>query len=959
MDVKIWVSFYSSHTHCYLCSFFKLFDQLFDVSSRFGALLSHYKQAIFELESVNNLEISMSQQTRLRDIDEQETSEWEEAIDVVIERVGVERAQFLLRKTIDKAYQLGAEPPDTNRTPYINTIPVENQPPYPGDLEVERHILRALRWNATAMVVGANRKPAEPGGHIASFQSSAIMYEVGYNHFWKGPDHPNGPDMLFIQGHTAPGTYARAFLEGRLDEAQLNNFRSEVKGNGLSSYPHPYLMPEFWQFSTVSMGLGPIMAIYQARFLKYLEHRGFSKKAPNHTEGRKVWAFLGDGEMDEPQSQGAISLAVREKLDNLIFVVNCNLQRLDGPVRGNGKIVQELEGNFKGAGWNVIKVLWGSGWDRLLKSEHADLLRQRMMECVDGEYQNFKNKGGAYVREQFFGKYPELTELVADMTDDQIYYDLIRGGHDQEKLFAAYTAASGSIDRPTVILSHTVKGYGMGEAGEGQNISHSQKKLSSDQLARLRDRFDIPVDDATLDAAGYYRPAADSPEMQYLHKQRKKLGGYLPSRSLSSESLSIPDLSIFDALLKASGSRTMSTTMALVRILVAIARNKEIGPRLVPIVPDEARTFGMEGMFRQVGIYAPEGQKYEPMDAKDIMPYKESSSGQMLQEGINEDGAMASWIAAAVSYSSNGVMTIPVYIFYSMFGFQRVGDLAWAAGDMLARGFLIGATSGRTTLNGEGLQHQDGQSQLHASFVPNCISYDPTFTYELAVIFHSGMKRMFEQDENVFYYLTTLNENYSQPAMPEGCEAGIIKGLYKFKSVAAKAKNRVQLIGCGSILREIIAAADLLEADWDIGSNIWSAPSFNELARDGQSCARWNMLHPDQPEKVSWVEQCLKDTEGPVIASTDYVRNFAEQIRAFVPRHYQVLGTDGFGRSDSREALRHHFEVDRYYIVVAALKSLADQQKTSKAKNKISHKTVLDAIKKYDIDVDKTYPLYA
>ena len=893
------------------------------------------------------------------DIDPQETREWEESIDVVVERDGAGRAQYLLRKAIDKAYDAGVQPPDTNRTPYINTIPVENQPPYPGNLELERHILRALRWNAMAMVVSANRKPAEPGGHIASFQSSAIMYEVGYNHFWKGPDHPNGADMIFIQGHTAPGTYARAYLEGRLDEDQLENFRREVDGRGLSSYPHPYLMPDFWQFSTVSMGLGPIMAIYQARFLKYLENRGLSQVASNHAEGRKVWAFLGDGEMDEPESQGAISLAVREKLDNLVFVVNCNLQRLDGPVRGNGKIVQELEGNFRGAGWNVIKVLWGGGWDRLLDSEHGDLLRQRMMECVDGEYQNFKNKGGAYVREHFFGKYPELRALVADMSDDEIYNDLIRGGHDQEKLFAAYTAACNSEDRPTVILAHTVKGYGMGEAGEGQNINHSQKKLSSEQLARIRTRFDIPVDDATLEAAGYYRPDASSPEMQYLHERRRALGGYLPSRSTEFETLAIPGLDLFDALLKDSGERTLSTTMALVRILVAIARNKEIGPRLVPIVPDEARTFGMEGMFRQVGIYAHEGQKYEPMDAKDIMPYRESKSGQMLQEGINEDGAMSSWIAAAVSYATNGVMTIPVYIFYSMFGFQRIGDLAWAAGDMLARGFLIGATSGRTTLNGEGLQHQDGQSQLHAAFVPNCIAYDPTFSYELAVIFHSGLKRMYENGENVFYYLTTLNENYQQPAMPEGAEAGIVRGLYKFSDGVGKGAHRVQLMGCGAILREVIAAAELLQQDWGVSADIWSAPSFNELARDGQACERWNRLHPDQAPRQSWVEQCLESATGPVIASTDYMRMYAEQIRPFVPGDYHVLGTDGFGRSDSREALRRHFEVDRHHVTVTALRALAAQQQTSKAKNRITVKTVLEAIEKYGIDADKTNPLYA
>lgn len=895
----------------------------------------------------------------IQDLDPQETAEWEEAIDVVVERDGSERAQFLLRKAIDKAYEAGVEPPDTVHTPYVNTIPLEKQPAYPGDLETERKILRALRWNATAMVVNANRKPAEPGGHIASFQSSAIMYEVGYNHFWKGPNHPNGADMVFIQGHTAPGTYARAFLEGRITEQQLENFRLEAAGKGLSSYPHPYLMPDFWQFSTVSMGLGPIMAIYQARFLKYLENRGLSQKADKHAEGRKVWAFLGDGEMDEPESQGAISLASRENLDNLIFVVNCNLQRLDGPVRGNGKIVQELEGNFKGAGWQVIKVLWGSGWDRLLARDTNCLLHQRMMECVDGEYQNFKNKGGAYVRENFFGQYPELREMVADMTDDEIYYDLIRGGHDQEKLFAAYSKAAQTEGRPTVILAHTVKGYGMGEAGEGQNISHSQKKLSADQLKKIRDRFHIPVDDATVEAANYYRPPADSVEMKYLHQRRQALGGYLPCRATQFETLSIPDLSLFETLLKDSGNRTMSTTMAMVRLMVAVARNKEIGPRLVPIVPDEARTFGMEGMFRQVGIYAHEGQKYKPMDAEDIMPYKESTSGQLLQEGINEDGAMSSWIAAATSYANNGVMTIPVYIFYSMFGFQRVGDLAWAAGDMLARGFLVGGTSGRTTLNGEGLQHQDGHSQLFASFIPSCISYDPTFAYELAVIFHDGLKRMYEKGENVFYYITTLNENYSQPAMPEGSQDGIIRGLYKFKNASSGLKHRVQLMGCGSILREVIAAADLLKEDWNVDADIWSAPSFNELARDGQACERWNLLHPDQKPRQSWVERCLQNSEGPVIAATDYMKNFAEQIRAFVPGDYYVLGTDGFGRSDSRQALRHHFEVDRYYVTISALKALADEQKNSKAKYRISYQTVLDAMQKYGIDAEKPNPLHA
>jgi pyruvate dehydrogenase E1 component len=881
------------------------------------------------------------------DIDPQETGEWQEAIDVVIEREGSARARYLLKETFEKAYESGTEPPSTARTPYLNTLPVSSQPPYPGDRVLERKILQALRWNAVAMVVRANKKPAEPGGHIASFQSSAVLYEVGYNHFWKAASDTQGGDLIFVQGHTAPGTYSRAFLEGRLSEEQLEHYRTEAGGKGLSSYPHPYLMPDFWQFSTVSMGLGPIMAIYQARFAKYLQNRGLIGE-----HGQRVWAFLGDGEMDEPESQGALAIAAREKLDNLTFVINCNLQRLDGPVRGNSKIIQELEGNFRGAGWNVIKVLWGSGWDALLAKDTNGLLRKRMAECIDGEYQNFKAKGGGYIREHFFGKYPELAEMVAHMSDDEIYYGLIRGGHDPEKVYAAYKAATETAGRPTVILAKTVKGYGMGEAGEGQNITHSQKKLGHDHLEYFRKRFDIPVSDETLETAGFYKPADDSPEMRYLHERRSALGGYLPARRAQGDVLQIPDLSLFDALLKDTGERTLSTTMALVRILVAIARNKSIGPRLVPIVPDEARTFGMEGMFRQIGIYAPEGQLYEPMDAKDIMPYRESKTGQMLQEGINEDGAMASWIAAATAYSNHGVTMMPFYIYYSMFGFQRIGDLAWAAGDMLARGFLIGATSGRTTLNGEGLQHQDGHSQQFAGFIPNCVSYDPTYHYELAVIVHAGLKRMYEQGENVFYYLTTLNENYAHPAMPEGAEEGILKGLYRLSESSGGGKARVQLLGCGSILNEVRAGADLLKADFDIDADVWSAPSFNELARDGQACERWNLLHPDQPPKKSWVGQCLEGAEGPVVAATDYNRSLAEQIRPFVSCTYRVLGTDGFGRSDSREALRRHFEVDRHYVALAALKALADEGRMEVAK-------VLEAIERYGIDQEKPNPLYA
>ncbi|MGR2740638.1 pyruvate dehydrogenase (acetyl-transferring), homodimeric type [Billgrantia sp. Q4P2] len=882
------------------------------------------------------------------DFDPQETREWQEAVDVVVERVGPERATYLLHKAVEEAYRTGAEAPDTTRTPYVNTIPPHKEAKLPGDAALLQRLIAYLRWNAMAMVVRANKKPAEPGGHIASYQSSAVMYEVGFNHFWQAPSDGHGGDIIYFQGHCAPGIYARAFLEGRLTEEQLENFRLEVDGKGISSYPHPYLMPDFWQVSTVSMGLGPIMAIYQARFMKYLQNRGLAD-----TEGRKVWAFLGDGEMDEPQSQGAIALASREKLDNLIFVINCNLQRLDGPVRGNGKIVQELEGNFRGAGWNVIKCLWGSGWDELLAKDTKGLLRQRMEECVDGEYQNFKVKGGGYIREHFFGKYPELKEMVAHMSDDDIYYKLIRGGHDPQKVYAAYHAAVNTQGKPSVLLMKTVKGYGMGEGGEGQNITHQKKKLGEDNLRYFQKRFDLPLSDEQVTTAAFFRPPAESDEMQFLHAQRKALGGYLPQRQRNGDRLEAPPLEMFKQVLADTGERTMSTTMAMVRIMVSLARDKTLGPRLTPIVADESRTFGMEGMFRQIGIYAPEGQKYVPMDAEEIMPYREDRKGQILQEGINEDGAMSSWIAAATSYSNHGVTMIPFYIYYSMFGFQRVGDLAWAAGDMLARGFLIGGTSGRTTLNGEGLQHQDGHSQLFAQFIPNCMAYDPTFHYEVAVIVRDGLKRMYEDQENVFYYITTLNENYRHPALPDGAEEGIIKGMYSFSKAKAKGKSpRVQLLGCGSILNEVIAAVELLRDDWGVAADVWSCPSFNELARDGHAVKRWNRLHPGKTPRKSYVEQCLEGTEGPVIASTDYIRMFAEQIRPFVPRRYEVLGTDGFGRSDSREALRRHFEVDRHYVVLAALQALVDEGKLKSGK-------VRDAIAKYGIDPEKPNPLYA
>jgi pyruvate dehydrogenase E1 component len=793
------------------------------------------------------------------------------------------------------------------------------------------------------MVMRANRDSADLGGHIASFASSATLYDIGFNHFWRAPSEDHGGDLVFFQGHSAPGIYARAFLEGRLTEKQMDNFRRESEGQGVPSYPHPWLMNDFWQFPTVSMGLGPIMAIYQARFLKYLHNRGLAD-----TSGRKVWMFLGDGETDEPQSLGAIGLAAREKLDNLIFVVNCNLQRLDGPVRGNGKIIQELEGEFRGAGWNVIKVIWGSYWDPLLARDTEGLLRKRMDEAIDGEYQAFKAKGGAYTRAHFFGKFPELLEMVSNMSDEDIWR-LNRGGHDPHKIYAAYHSAVNHTDQPTVILAKTVKGYGMGGSGEAINITHSQKKIKMVDLKIFRDRFRVPISDEEVEQMSFYRPPDDAPELAYLQKRRSSLGGPLPVRRLKGDSLTIPPLTVFERLLQDTGDREISTTQALVQAMTLLCRDKNIGQRVVPIVPDEARTFGMEGMFRQIGIYAHEGQKYEPVDRDQLMYYKENQSGQLLEEGITEDGAMSSWIAAATSYTNNGMQMIPFYIFYSMFGFQRIGDLVWAAGDMQARGFLIGATSGRTTLNGEGLQHEDGHSQIMAGNVPNCVSYDPTFSYELMVILQDGMQRMFKKQENVFYYITTMNENYSHPGLSKGQEKDIVKGMYLFQK-AKKGKTKVQLLGSGSILREVIAAAALLEKDFKVQADIWSCPSFNELKRDGDEVSRWNLLHPDKKARQCHVSQCLESTEGPVVAATDYVKLFADQIRAYVPRSYAVLGTDGFGRSDSREALRKHFEVDRYYITIAALNELVGV-------GGISAKTVKAAIKKYGIDSEKNNPL--
>jgi pyruvate dehydrogenase E1 component len=884
----------------------------------------------------------------LDDIAEQK--EWTDAISSVIAFEGTGRADDLLEEVVAVARRSGARVPFAPNTAYINTIPLEAQPEYPANREIERRIRAAIRWNAAAIVVKANKESSELGGHIASFQSAATLYDTGFMHFWHAPSETHGGDLIFVQGHSSPGIYARAFVEGRLTEEQLLNFRQETGGKGLSSYPHPWLMPDFWQFPTVSMGLGPIMAIYQARFLKYLHGRGLAD-----TSNRHVWMFCGDGEMDEPESLGAISLAGREKLDNLIFVINCNLQRLDGPVRGNGKIVQELEANFRGAGWNVIKVLWGAGWDELIASDTTGRLRQLMEECLDGDYQDFKSKDGAYVRKHFFGRYPETAAMVAGWSDERIWA-LTRGGHDPTKVYAAYKAAVETKGKPVLILAKTVKGYGMGSAGEGQMITHQAKKMGLDALKQFRDRFQIPVSDEDMPKLPFLKLAEGSPELKYLKERREALGGYLPSRRTKSDVvLEVPPLSAFNALLGASGEgRQFSTTMALVRILNVLLRDKSLGKRIVPIVPDESRTFGMEGMFRQYGIFSQLGQLYRPQDADQLMYYKEDKSGQMLQEGINEPGAMSSWIAAATSYSTSNCPMIPFYIYYSMFGFQRIGDLAWAAGDSRARGFLIGGTSGRTTLNGEGLQHEDGHSHILSATIPNCISYDPTFAYEVAVIVQDGLRRMIGEQEDVFYYITVLNENYEHPAMPEGAEEGIKKGMYLLKAAdPANKGHKVQLMGSGAILREVMAAADLLAEDFGIAADVWSVTSFTELAREAAAVERWNMLHPEEPPRVPYVTASLAGRgEAPAIASTDYMKLFAEQIRPYVPSAYHVLGADGFGRSDFRRRLRHHFEVDRHFVVVAALKALADENKAPSLK-------VTEAIKKYNIDPEKAYPAKA
>jgi pyruvate dehydrogenase E1 component len=890
-------------------------------------------------------------QENIGDIDPIETREWLDAL-ADIQRVhGPERANHVVNSVVSAARRERLYVPQSLTTPYCNTIPPEQQPPLPGDRAVEHRVRSLIRWNAMAIVLRANKESSELGGHIASFQSAATLYDIGFGHFWHAPTETHGGDLIFFQGHCAPGIYARAFLEGRLTEEQLLGFRQETGGKGISSYPHPWLMPDFWQFPTVSMGLGPLMAIYQARFLKYLHSRGLAD-----TSQRKVWAFMGDGEMDEPESLGAISLAGREELDNLIFVINCNLQRLDGPVRGNGKIVQELESVFRGAGWNVIKVLWGTGWDKLLEKDKSGLLLKRMEECVDGEYQDFKSKSGAYVREHFFGKYEELKALVADMSDDEIWA-LTRGGHDPAKVFAAYSAAVKHKGQPTLILPKTVKGYGMGESGEGQMIAHQAKKMTSQALIGFRDRFRIPVADEDLAKVPFLKPADDSEEMQYLKARRDALGGSLPQRRRKSAALEIPPLASFQRLLDSTGAREISTTMAFVQMLGMLARDKEIGKHIVPIVPDESRTFGMEGMFRQLGIYSSVGQLYKPQDADQLMFYREDKSGQVLQEGINEGGAMSSWIVAATSYSTSNVPMIPFYIYYSMFGLQRVGDLAWLAGDIRARGFLLGGTAGRTTLNGEGLQHEDGHSHILASTIPNCVSYDPTFAYEVVTIIRDGMRRMYQEQEDVYYYLTLMNENYPHPGLTEageGAEEGILKGLYRLKAAPeAKADAlRVQLMGSGTILREVLAAQQLLADDFGIAADVWSATSFNELRRDGMACERWNLLHPTAERRKSWVETSLAGHPGPVVASTDYMRNYADQIREQVQaagRRYTVLGTDGFGRSDYRAKLRKFFEVDRHYIVVAALKALADD-------GVIESRTVAEAIAKYGLDTERAAP---
>ena len=891
----------------------------------------------------NKIKKVFAQASSKDDIDPVETKEWIESLNDVIENDGPIRASYLLNKIISEAYSAGLVLPDTKTTPYINTIPPELEAKSPGDQNIEKKIRAYIRWNAAAMVVRANKISSELGGHIGTFASAATLYDVGMNHFWRAKNKNFGGDLIYFQGHSSPGMYARAFLEGRITEKQLNRFRQEIDSGGLSSYPHPWLMPKFWQFPTVSMGLGPIMGIYQARFMKYLINRGLLKD-----EGRKVWVFLGDGEMDEPESLGAIGLAAREKLDNLIFVINCNLQRLDGPVRGNGKIIQELEGSFRGAGWNVLKVIWGSYWDPLLKADKSGMLIKRMNECVDGEYQAMKAKGGAYVREKFFGKYPELKELISSMTDNDIW-KLNRGGHDPHKVYAAYYAATQNQGSPTVIIAKTVKGYGMGKSGESINTTHQQKKLDEQDLLYYRDRFNVPLTDEQVKNIEFYKPSENSEEIRYLKERRKQLGGFIPERSSFAKPIKAPPKDIFESFMKTTGEKEMSTTMALVRMLTNLLRDQSVAPRLVPIIPDEARTFGMEGFFTKIGIYAHEGQKYEPVDSEQLSSYREDKSGQVLEEGITEAGAMSSWIAAATAYTNHDIEMIPVYLFYSMFGFQRIGDLAWAAGDAQARGFLIGATAGRTTLAGEGLQHQDGHSHILASMIPNCVSYDPTFAYELAVIFREGLRRMHEKNENIFYYITVMNENYPHPEKPEGVDEEILKGMYLFKEYKNKGKIKIQLLGSGTILREAIAAAKILSEEYGVDSDIWSVTSFNELRKNGMETERKNLLNPNNKKEKSYVEECLEKRDGPVIAVSDYVRSFSDQIRPYTKKSFYSLGTDGFGRSDTRKNLRKFFEVDKEHIVAYTLSALAKEQL-------MGTDSAEKALKKYNIDKNKAFP---
>ena len=882
----------------------------------------------------------------MQDLDPVETQEWLDALDSVQAHEGEERVHYILSRLGELASRSGTRLPHAITTPYRNTIPVTHEALMPGDLFMERRIRSLVRWNALAMVMRANQSDPDLGGHIATFASSATLYDIGFNYFFKAPTEEHGGDLIYFQGHASPGVYARSFLEGRLTEDQLDNFRRETDGAGLSSYPHPWLMPDYWQFPTVSMGLGPIQAIYQARFMKYLEHRGFIQPGK-----QKVWCFLGDGETDEPESLGAISLAGREKLDNLIFVINCNLQRLDGPVRGNGKIIQELEGNFRGAEWNVIKVLWGRLWDPLFAKDTEGVMQKRMDEALDGDYQNYKANDGAFVRKDFFGADPKLAEMVADLSDAEIW-NLNRGGHDPFKVYAAYHAAVNHTGQPTVILAKTIKGYGTG-TGEAQNIAHNVKKVDLESLKGFRDRFDIPVSDENLESLPFYRPAENSPEIRYLKQSREKLGGFVPQRRMKSMSIPTPSLETLKAILDGSGDREVSTTMVFVRILAQLLKDKDLGSRIVPIVPDEARTFGMEGMFRQLGIYSAVGQLYQPVDHGQVMYYKEDKKGQILEEGITEAGAMSAWIAAATAYSSHNQPMLPFYAFYSLFGFQRIGDLAWAAGDIHARGFLMGGTAGRTTLNGEGLQHQDGHSHILAGTIPNCHTYDPAYGYEMAVIIREGIYQMLELQKDRYYYITMMNEAYEQPSMPqrEGIEEDIIRGMYLLEEDKRSSDMHVQLLGSGTILREVREAAKILRDEFGVGADVWSVTSFNELRRDCLDAERWNRLHPRETARLSHIENCLQDRRGPVVASTDYMKLYADQVRQWVPQEqYKVLGTDGFGRSDSRKKLRHFFEVDRHWVVLAALEGLV-------AQGQMDAQVILDAMDKFGIDANKPNPL--